>query len=117
MKKVLIFSLLLIPKLASAQAAAGDIWGANALQNLNTGTKNIGDTIAGVINVALGFLGIIATGGIIYGGFVKMTAYGDADKNKTGNSAMVAGVIGLAIVLSAYAVSQFVLRSLYNETT
>lgn len=75
MKKILIFSLLLLPELARAQASGSDIWGANALQNLNTGTKNINDTIAGVINVALGFLGTIAVAGIIYGGFVKMTSY------------------------------------------
>ncbi|PLX25875.1 hypothetical protein C0580_01235 [Candidatus Parcubacteria bacterium] len=116
MKKIIIFSLLFLPKIASAQASGSDIWGTNALQNLNTGTKNINDTIAGVINVALGFLGTLAVAGIIFGGFKKMTAYGDAEKNKTGNNAMVAGAVGLAIVLAAYALSQFILLSLYNET-
>ncbi|RJQ34983.1 hypothetical protein C4566_01350 [Candidatus Parcubacteria bacterium] len=112
MKKFVVFMLLLTPKIGLAQ----DNWGVNALQNLNTGTRNIGDTISGIVNVALGFLGIVATAGILYGGFIKMTAYGDADKNKSGNNAMVAGVIGLAIVLTAFALSRFILASLYNET-
>lgn len=116
MKKILLLALLIMPKLALGQGSATDIWGTNVLQNLNTGTKNIGDTISGVINVALGFLGIVATAAIIYGGFAKMTSYGDADKNKKGNGAMVAGVIGLAIVLVAFALSRFILQSLYNET-
>ncbi len=114
MRKFLTALLLVAPSTALAQSA--DPWGANALQNLNIGTKNIGDTIAGVINVVLSFLGILATGIILLGGFKWMTSQGNSDKVDEAKKLIGAGVVGLAIVLVAYAVAQFVLLSLYNET-
>jgi len=113
MRKLLTALLLLAPSVAFAQS---DVWGINAMQNLNTGTRNIGDTIAGVINVVLGFLGIIATGIILLGGFKWMTSQGNSDKVDEAKKLIGAGVVGLAIVLVAFAVAQFVLLSLYNET-
>ncbi|PLX24720.1 hypothetical protein C0580_04375 [Candidatus Parcubacteria bacterium] len=112
----LLTALLLLPSAALAQGSTADPWGANALQNLNVGTKNIGDTIAGVINVVLGFLGILATGIILLGGFKWMTSQGNSDKVDEAKKLIGAGVVGLAIVLVSYAVAQFVLLSLYNET-
>ena len=113
LKKLFLLPALLMPMLASAQT---DIYGINRMNNTNLGTKEVGDTAAGVVNIVLGFLGILAVLGIVAGGFIYMTSGGNADKKGQGQNGMVAGVIGLVIVLSAYAISRFVLKSLQNET-
>ena len=115
MKKILTFALLAFPALVSAQPSAGD-FGVDNLSSANLGSQDLQDTISGVINIILGFLGILTTLAIIWGGFNMMTSYGSAEKNEKGKDAVAAGAIGLVIVLTAYAISQFVLRSLVNET-
>ena len=67
---------------------------------------------ASVINVALGFLGIIAVGLILYAGFKWMTAGGSEDKITEARKLLVAGVIGLIIILAAFAIANFVLTQL-----
>lgn len=98
---------------ASAQI---DFWGINDLSGLAVGTRTIGDTIAGVINIALGFLGVIAIGLIIYGGFLWMTSRGNSERIQRAKLLITSAVIGLAIVLSAYAITQFILSSLDEAT-
>ncbi len=116
MKKLLIFSLLAFPMLASA--ASPNDWGVNDFANSNIalGSKALRDTIGGIVNIVLGFLGILATLGILIGGFMMMTSGGNADKEGKGKNAVTAGAIGLILVLTAYAISRFVLNSLANET-
>lgn len=102
-----------MPMVAKAQ----DYYGINdfADGNVNLGTKQLPDTVAGIVNIVLGFLGILATLGIIWGGLKMMTAGGNSDQSEAGRGAIVAGAIGLVVVLSAYAISRFVLGSLQNE--
>ena len=114
MRKFLTALLLVAPSTALAQSA--DPWGANALQNLNIGTKNIGDTIAGVINVVLSFLGILATGIILLGGFKWMTAGGNDEGVTEARKLIFSGIIGIAIILSAWAIAQFVIDNLGKAT-
>ena len=112
--KCFTFALLTMPLLAQAQSVAE--WGYDDLDQVNLGTRSLRDTIAGIINIALGFLGILATRLILYGGFEWMTSAGNTDKIDKANKIISAGVIGLAVILTAYAVSRFVLESLANET-
>ena len=71
---------------------------------------------ASVINVALGFLGIIAVGLILYAGFKWMTAGGSEDKITEARKLLFAGVIGLIIILAAFAIANFVLTQLIRAT-
>ena len=80
------------------------------------GQANLKSTIGNIINVLLGFLGIIAVVIILYGGFVWMTAGGSEDKVKKAQQIIVAGAIGLAIILSAYAITIFVISEFINAT-
>jgi hypothetical protein len=113
MNKLITSALLFMPMAASAQA---DIFGVNRMQNSNLGSKEIGDTAAGVVNIVLGFLGILATLIILMGGFKWMTSQGNTDKVDEAKKLIGAGIVGLVIILSAYAISRFVLSSLQNET-
>lgn len=73
-------------------------------------------TVARVINVALLFLGIIAVVIILLAGFKWMTAGGNEDKVGEAKKLMGAGVIGLAIVLSAWGIATFILGRLITAT-
>jgi hypothetical protein len=72
--------------------------------------------IMNIIEIALGFLGIIAVVIVLLGGFKWMTAAGNEDKVEEAKKILGAGVIGLVIVLSAWALTTFVINTIYNET-
>jgi len=79
-------------------------------------TRDPRETIAFVINIILGFLGIIAVGLIIYAGFLWMTAAGNEDKITLAKKIMVQASIGLLIILSSFAIATFILRVLMGTT-
>ncbi len=83
---------------------------------LKLGKKDIRETAAEIINVSLGLLGIIAVVIILIGGFQWMTAGGNEDKVGEARKRIFAGIIGLAIILSAWAVARFVLVQLGKAT-
>jgi heme/copper-type cytochrome/quinol oxidase subunit 2 len=84
---------------------------------LGLGTQDVRVTIARIINVFMGLLGIIAVVIVLYGGFLWMTASGNEDRVEKAKKLIVAGIIGLAIILSAYAIASFVVTSLVNATS
>jgi hypothetical protein len=71
-----------------------------------------GATIAFLINAFLGLLGIIFIIIIIVAGFNWMTAGGEEEKIRKSKTKITRAVIGLLIVLSAYAITYFVFRNL-----
>ena len=79
-------------------------------------TQDLPTTIARLINVIMGFLGIIAVIIILIGGFTWMTAGGDENKVGKARKMIFAGIIGLAIILSAFAIARFVISSLLSAT-
>lgn len=80
------------------------------------GNKDLRTTIGNIINVALSLLGVIAVVIILIGGFKWMTAGGSDDKVEEAKKMIFQGVIGLAIILSAWAIAIFVLNSLSSAT-
>ncbi len=72
--------------------------------------------VARIINVALGLLGIIMVTIILYAGFQWMTSGGDAAKIEEAKMRIRNAVIGLIIILSAYALTAFIVRSLTEAT-
>ena len=78
--------------------------------------KDPREIAANVINVILGFLGIIAVVLILIGGFMWMTAAGNEDKTGTAKKIMTAGVIGLVIILAAFGIARFVIQALISAT-
>ena len=72
---------------------------------------------ARIINIILSLLGIIDVGLMLYAGFNWMTAGGNEEKITSAKGTIWASIIGLLIILSAYAISRFVLVRLYEATT
>ncbi|MFA6551705.1 MAG: IPT/TIG domain-containing protein, partial [Patescibacteria group bacterium] len=100
------------------QAFGGDT-GQNAetlAANAGLGTTDFRLVIARIINIALGFLGIIAVSLIIYAGWLWMSAAGNEKQIETAKKIMQAAAIGLVIILSAFGIAAFVMRVLLGAT-
>lgn len=68
--------------------------------------------VANIIQVLLGVVGIIFLIVIIYAGILYLTSNGAEDKVKTAKKMMVQAIIGLILIVGAYAISNFVLTQL-----
>jgi hypothetical protein len=94
------------------------------INSLGTGYVNAGlgnvdpRTIAGnIIKIALAFLGVLAVVIILIGGFKWMTAGGNEEQVEEAKKILIAGIIGLVIILASWGIANFVLGSLLNATT
>lgn len=85
-------------------------------ESILLGGGDIRVIIGKIVRAALGLLGVIATAIIIYAGYLIMTSEGDEEKITKGKRTLVNAVIGLAIILSALAITQFILNSLSGAT-
>ncbi len=74
-------------------------------------------TIARIIRTAMSLLGIVAVLIILYGGFKWMTSGGSDEATGDAKKIITAGVIGLVIILTAYAIASFVINSLVTATS
>jgi preprotein translocase subunit SecG len=92
----------------------GDVYGYDSGDVDNT---TLAKTVASVIKVILGFLGVVFLVLILYAGFLWMTAAGSEEKVTKAKNIMVAAIIGVAIVLAAYAITFFVIDNLVMATT
>ena len=115
MKKIITGLLLFAPMMASAQDANFGV-DDPALINTGLGTKGLKETIGAILNVLLTFLGIIAVLIILLGGFKWMTSQGNTEKVDEAKKLIGAGVVGLVIILAAYAIVRFVLTTVFDAT-
>jgi hypothetical protein len=114
-------ALLVVPAIVSAQVGV-DI--NSQLANVGSGIYGEGEQpatelpiiIGKIINVVLGFMGVILVVLVIFGGFKYMMSKGDPAEAKKGTAMIVNAVIGLAIVLAAYAIANFVVSRLVSAT-
>ena len=112
------FFTLILFKVNLVLAQSNDVTGVNDLANagVNLAQSDLKQVIANIINIFLGFLGVLAVVLILYAGYLWMTSRGDEEKIKTAKGIIVSAVIGLVIILSAYAIASFVLNKLYEAT-
>ena len=114
-----ILALLFSPVLTFAQSNSADF----GLEPVSVGIDGVlSDSdpraiVGRIINIALGILGIIAVGIILLGGFKWMTAGGNEDKTSEAKQLLGAGVIGLVIILSSWALATFIINQIYGATT
>jgi hypothetical protein len=80
------------------------------------GTTDIRITIANIIRIFLGLLGIIATVIILYGGFIYMTAAGNEEKITKAKRILRDAIIGLLIILTSFGITQFIIGQLQGAT-
>ncbi len=113
---IVVLSLLVFQVLP---ASAQDV----ALEGLQTagdasglGQEDIRVIIGNVVRVILGLLGIVGVLLVIYGGFIWMTSQGDPAKIEKAKKILINAGVGLVIVLSALAITQFILNALADAT-
>jgi len=124
MKKVAAFAMtfgmaaaLALP--VFAQGINANDLGVNAIESgggLKLGGGDVRQTAARIINVALGFLGIISVVIVLLGGFKYMISGGNEEKTTEAKNLIISGIIGLAIILSAWAITKFVISNLVTAT-
>lgn len=76
------------------------------------GTQDLRVTIMIIIQVLLGFLGVIAVLIILYAGWRWMTSGGDPQKIQDAKRTLMNAVLGLLIIFSAFALVAFIIRML-----
>lgn len=75
------------------------------------GEKSLMSNVNMLINVFTSVMGFLAVAMIIYGGFMLLTAQGDPARIKRGKDVVLYSVIGLILVMLAYAIVNFVMKS------
>ncbi len=120
-KKILIIFVLLVVGFfifyhaALADSIFGGLEGAREVAGFSEDT-NIYSRVGMLISVFLGFVGIIFLGLTLYGGLIWMLARGNEQEIEKAKRLIEAAVIGLAIVLAAYAITYFVTSRLLSTT-
>lgn len=73
--------------------------------------------VARIINVLLGFLGIIFTALVVYAGFQWMTSSGDSSKIGEAKKRITAGIVGLLIIAISWGLSSYLTGCIWHITT
>lgn len=85
-----------------------------AALNLPSTTRDPREMIIAIVQYLMTFLGIIAVVVILLGGFKWMVAAGNDDKVAEAKKTITAGIIGLIIIISAYAIVQVIVSTTMN---
>ena len=109
-------SAMALPFAVKAQLTSEDL-GIEYATEIGLGTKDVRETVGSVIRAFMGLLGIVAVCLILYGGFKWMTAGGNEEQVGEAKKIIISGVIGLIIILSAYAIANFVVGAIIQGTT
>lgn len=111
-----------LPMIARAQGSnpfqkAGDLvqrTGSEA--GIETG-RELPEIVGSIINIVLGFLGIVLLVYLLWGGFKWMTSGGSEEGVQEAKTMIRNAIIGLIIIVASYAIANFVLSQLVNVTT
>ena len=71
-----------------------------------------GDLVQNVLNIVYFVVGIVAVGMIIYAGIQYLTANGEPGKAKKAMDTIIFSVVGLIVVIAAFAITNFVINQL-----
>lgn len=114
---VFVFSFLFVAQGVIATGADDALSGLNTTAQMGFGdgttipesiTKPISEQIGTIIGALLAFIGVIFFILMIYGGFLWMTAQGNEEQITKAKNLIIAAVIGIIIVMSAYAITAYI---------
>lgn len=87
-----------------------DKTGAAAGYDIGAAAPTLEGYVSKIITIIISVLGVIFLALIIYAGITWMIAQGNEEKVRKAKELLVEAIIGLIIVLAAYAISYFVLQ-------
>ncbi len=108
MAKKIIFSLLIISLLTPINPVFG-------IEDPLEIHGNIPLLASRVINYFIGITGIFALVAFVYGGFLWLTSRGNTNQIEKGKNTMLWAVIGIATILSSYAIVNFIVSAFVNS--
>ena len=118
-KYIIIVFICLFNITVSQAKNLSDAWNVSDNVAENAGydkTLNYEEIIQTIIFTVLSLLGVIFLVLMVYGGSIWMTAGGKEDRVNKAKDLIAAAVIGLVIVVSAYAISIFVVSKITESS-
>ena len=115
--KKLALATALVATLALPYVAAAQVSITNQGVTFGLGTADLKQTVINIVNWVLGLLGLIAVIMIIYAGILWITAGGNEENVDKAKKIISAAVIGLIVILLAWAIVIFVVGTTSNVTT
>lgn len=116
-KKILVFlaliGIILLPQVVFAQFTISPNLATTL--GISTTTKTLENTAISVVNWVLGLLGLIAVIMIMASAIIAATS-GDSNKSETAKKALIGAIIGLVVVLLAWAIVNFVVDATNKVT-
>ncbi|MFH1142496.1 MAG: hypothetical protein V1695_02175 [Candidatus Uhrbacteria bacterium] len=125
-KVVAAFSPFVLLKATVAKAAADVAEGlsgaGNKLEDVGAQVTDVSGSdlptlIGSIINIALGLLGILLVVLVVYSGFLWMTAAGSKEQVTKAKEILTRAIIGIIIVVAAYAISDYVISAITTAAT
>ncbi len=113
---VLLIALVLFPSVALGQLNLGNAYLNNFGIGAGYGGASLTDVVGRIIKIVLSLLGLVAVVLIVVGGFQWMASGGNEEKIKGAKKLMSAALVGLIIIILAYAVATFIVSNLTNVT-
>lgn len=108
-------TITVVALLYSSPVFASDLGFSYGTYSGLTGT-DIRFVIATTIRTVLSLLGIILVVMMLYSGFTWMTSAGNEEKLTTAKKTITRSAIGVAIILSSYALTNFIFTTVYPAT-
>lgn len=96
---------------AKAQQAGGIAYGQAAT------SQSLEQIVGGIVQNVLALMGVLFLVLAVYGGYTWMMARGNEKEVEKAKDTLKAAVIGVGIVLGAYAITSFVINRLIGATT
>lgn len=93
-----------------------DLYGYGCMTETQLGDRDPRLVVITIIKFSLALIGTLCTGLFVYAGYLWMTAGGNDDQVTKAKNILFSAIIGLIIVLMAYSVTSFVLKSIYAST-
>ena len=112
------FSLITMPAIVAGQGLKDAFGGTKSPLNTvanQAGVKDVDSvgTVSGrIINTALTLVGLIFLLLMVYGGYLWMTARGDEGQVEKAQSIIRNAIIGIVLVIAAYAITYFITNKL-----
>ncbi len=110
---VLMLALVAMPTLAQN---LDNQFLANFQGNAGIGSAGIGEVVGKIVKAVLSVLGLVALIIFIVAGFQWMTSGGNKEKIQGAQKLMGSAVIGLVIIVIAYAATNFIVGALTDVT-
>ncbi len=76
-----------------------------------TAPSDVPTMLGNIIGTVLSLIGVIFFILMVYGGFLWMTAHGDAGQVDKGKETIIAAVIGIIVISASYALTTFIFNA------